>query len=220
MQPRTVLDSFTTPEGHELALVQRGTDFFIDLDRQELMSTRRTGSEIALAEMGCEAVRGVTRPAMLIGGLGLGFTLRAALAGLPAKSRLVVAELFPRVVRWNYTYLAHLSAGSEKDRRLEIRVRDVWDEIPKGPWDAILLDTDNGPEAFCLEHNNRLYSDRGLARLHDGLAPGGTLLVWAADIQRSFVKTMMTAGFDTRCVTAREHRNRGQRYAIYVGRKP
>ena len=220
MLPRDTIDRFETPAGQELALVSRGTDFFIELDNQELMSTRRTGSEIALAEIGCQNLEGVAKPRVLIGGLGLGYTLRAALERLPAHAKLVVAELFPQVVAWNQTHLKSLYGKTLADPRLQIVVRDVWNAVGRGPWSSILLDTDNGPQAYCLPRNNRLYGHVGLERLRNSLVKGGTLAIWSADTDQSFVKRMRAAGFEARCDIVRAHKNKGQRYAIFVGRKP
>lgn len=219
MLPRDTLDAFETPDGHQLTLVRHDRDFYIELDNQELMSTRRTGSELALAELGCAGLETAVRPRILIGGLGLGFTARKALELLPGGATVVVAELFPRVVEWNRTHLSQLYGDLLDDPRLEMVISDVWDQIARGPWHAILLDTDNGPEAFCLERNDRLYGRSGLGRLHEALHPGGTLAVWSADAQPRFVKRLKQSGFEARCQTAREHRNKGHRYTIFLGRK-
>lgn len=212
------LDSFKTPDGNVLALLRRGTGFSIELDGQELMATVSTGSEVALAEIGCQELEAVVEPQVLIGGLGLGFTLRAALSRLPHDARLVVAELFPRVVEWNRTHLQGLYGSTLEDRRLEIVVSDVWDEVGRGTWNAILLDTDNGPEGFSLSRNNRLYGNVGLEHLRAGLAPGGVLAIWSANAEPGFVDRMKTAGLDARCRIVREHRSDGRRYAIFLGR--
>ena len=219
MEPRDLIDTFKTHDGNTLALVKRGGDYFIDLDGEELMSTRRTGSEIALAELGCEDLEKAKKPRALIGGLGLGFTMRRALELLPANGRLVVAELFPRVVQWNREHLTPWHGKAYTDKRLQIVTDDVWELVAQGPWDAIMLDTDNGPEAFCLDRNDRLYSRRGLDRFMEGLVPGGLLAIWSSDRQDRFVKQLQKAGFDARCQIVREHRGRGQRYAVYLARR-
>ena len=213
-----------------LTLISHDRDFFIELDREELMSTRRTGSETALATIGCATLPTPSAPRVLIGGLGLGYTLRTALALLPNCGRLVVAELFPQVVDWNQTHLRHLYGTDHlndlDDRRLDIQVRDVWDAIADGhqkgrEWDAILLDTDNGPEAFCLDDNDRLYGRGGLERLFRALKPGGTLAIWCADTQTGgFDRHMRRAGFETRREIVRERGSKGHRYGIFVGEKP
>ncbi len=225
MLPTREIDRFTTPSGNVLTLISHDRDFFIELDREELMSTRRTGSETALATIGLAKLPTRDTPRVLIGGLGLGYTLRTALDLLPRRSRLVVAELFPQVVDWNRTHLRHLYGKSLDDPRLEIQVRDVWDAIADGhrtgrAWDAILLDTDNGPEAFCLDRNDRLYGRHGLGRLHRALKPGGTLAIWCADTQTGgFDRQMRRAGFETRRDVVRERGTKGHRYGIFVGTK-
>ncbi len=220
MLPRETIDSFETSDGHLFTLVRHDRDFYIELNHEELMSTRRTGSEVALAELGCEGLNKVTKPRVLVGGLGFGFTLRAALEQLPADAELVVADLFPQVVEWNRTHLAGLYGDSLRDPRLKIVIADVWKVLGEGPWHAILMDTDNGPEAFCLKGNSRLYRDPGLERMRDALVPGGLLAIWASDVQPRFVQRMKKIGFDASVKTAKGHRNRGHSFAIYLGRLP
>ena len=219
MLPRKTIDRFETKDGHVFTLIRHDADFYIEIDGQELMSTRRTGSEIALARLGCEELGELEKPRVLIGGLGFGFTLRDALDHLPPDGRLVVAELFTKVVEWNRVHLEGLYAGTLQDPRLKIVVADVWEQIGRGGWGSIMLDTDNGPEYFCLPGNSRLYRCSGLERIHDALVPGGTLAVWSADAQPSFVKALKRTGFDARCVIVRERGNRGQSYAIHLGKK-
>ena len=158
MLPRTVVDRFKTADGNVLSLVSHDRDFYIDIDGLELMSTRRTGSEVALATLGCKGLETARSPRVLIGGLGFGYTARAALDCLPDGAELVVADLFEKVVEWNRTHAKDIWKGQLSDRRLRLVISDVWEQIGNGPWDAILLDTDNGPEFFCVEKNGRLYS--------------------------------------------------------------
>jgi spermidine synthase len=185
------------------------------------MSTLRTGSEIALAKVGCENLAGLASPRVLVGGLGLGFTLRSALECLPPDGRLVVAELFPKVVEWNRTHLKERYGDALHDPRLEIVVSDVWDQIGKGGWSAILLDTDNGPDEFCLPHNNRLYGNHGLERLYEAMVPGGRLAIWCAQAVElpKFVRRMEIVGFTGGFRIEREHGETGHPYAIFIGDK-
>ncbi len=220
MKPRKTIDRFDTADGHFFELITHDNDWYIEIDGTELMSTRRTGSEIKLAELGCAGLKEAKAPRVLIGGLGFGYTARAALRELPGDAKLVVADLFEKVVEWNQTHLRGLYAGALEDKRFEIVVSDVWDQIGKGSWNSILLDTDNGPEFLCLPDNQRLYRDRGLERVRNALVPGGLLAVWSADAQPSFVKRMRSAGFDAECKIVRERGNKGQSYAIHIGRLP
>lgn len=213
------LDSMTTPEGLDLRLVRHGREIFILLDGGELMSTRRHGSEVALAEVGCRDLPNPKKPRVLIGGLGLGYTLRAALDVLPPGADVCVAEIFPRVVAWNRSFLADLQKGALSDPRTRIVEKDAYEVIGEGNWDAILLDTDNGPQAWCLEGNRRLYDRRGLERIHGALVPSGMLAIWASNQDPRFVKQLSKAGFDASSQTARAHRGKGERFALFLARK-
>ena len=166
MRPFETLESVTTPDGHRLTLHHRDGNFFIDLDGHELMSTRSHGSESALAKLACRGLAAATSCRVLIGGLGLGFTLRSALALLPETAEVVVAEVFPSVVEWHARHLGHLGASLE-DERVRVHNGDVQELLGAScatPYDAIMLDTDNGPNATCLEANAGLYDERGIAR--------------------------------------------------------
>ena len=217
MKAFETLDRFTTPEGRQLTFHRRDGDYYVYLDGDELMSTRAPGSERALAELACEGLKG--RPRVLIGGLGLGFTLRAALDVLPAGARVVVAELFDKVIEWNRKYLASLQGGALTDRRTRIAHADVWDLVEReAPWEAVLLDVDNGPEAWCFDANRRLYDRAGLARIRAALAPGGVVAFWAAQADPRFLKLLRKSGFEARSHTARASHGRGARHAVFVAR--
>lgn len=221
MKPFETLDRFRTPDGAELSFHRRDGDYFVYLDGEELMSSRAPGSERALAELACEGLRDRpgAPPRVLIGGLGLGFTLRAALDALPARAEVVVAELFAKVIEWNRTWLADLQRGALTDRRTRIAHADVWDLVRReAPWDAILLDVDNGPEAWCFDANRRLYDRRGLGRIRAALAPGGVAAFWAAQADPGFLKTLRKSGFAARGHSVRAHGRRGARHAVYVAR--
>jgi spermidine synthase len=220
MRPFVTLESITTPDGRTLALLQRDRDFFIQLGGEELMSTWTTGTEEALARLAAEALD-TPQPRVLIGGLGLGFTLRAALDAFPGGARIVVAELFSEVVRWNRTHLAHLQGRALGDPRVQIVERDVWTVIAdsaEGTWDAILLDVDNGPHAWCLAANRRLYDEPGTRTIRRALAPGGVLGVWATDPDPVYVKRLQKGGFDASSRAVRSHGKKGLRHHIFFAR--
>ena len=217
MKAFETLDRFTTPDGQALTFHRRDRDYFVYLDGEELMSSRAPGSERALAELACAGLEG--RPRVLIGGLGLGFTLRAALDVLPGRAEVVVAELFAKVIEWNRAWLGDLQAGALTDRRTRIVHADVWELVEReAPWDAVLLDVDNGPEAWCFEANSRLYDRAGLERIRAALAPGGVAAFWAAQTDPRFLKLLAKSGFQARRHPVRAHAGRGARHTVYVAR--
>jgi len=204
-----------------LRLFRRGGDFMIVLDRNELMSSRMSGSEEALA--GMTAAR-LGRPDghWLIGGYGMGFTLRAALAALGPDARLTVAELVPEIVAWAKGPMAELAAGCLDDRRVAVVLEDVAAAIgrARGAYDAILLDVDNGPDGLTRDANDRLYSPAGLAAARAALKPGGILAVWSAAPDNRFARRMGEAGFAVEEVGVRARANgKGPRHVIWFGRK-
>lgn len=216
MRPFETLDSVRTPDGRRLTLHHRDGDYFIQLDGDELMSTRRSASERALGELAAEALERLRRPRVLIGGLGLGFTLRAVLEAL-ADARIVVAEVFPEVAAWGRGPLRVLHGGSLEDRRVRIEVADVWSLLEPGAgWDAVLLDVDNGPEAWCLDRNERLYSDGGLDRIEASLTPGGLLAVWAARPAPAFVRRLRSRGHAVRSRSLAAHGAKGTRHCVIL----
>lgn len=227
MQPWHRIDAVATPDRRLLTLDQRGGAFKISVDEEELMTSRLHGSEEAMAHLALGALGSVPAPRMLIGGLGMGFTLRAALEGLGdrKRARVTVAEIFPAVVEWNRRWLGHLAGHPLDDRRVRVVTRDVTDLLAETPgeWDAILLDVDNGAEAFSLESNHRLYSSRGLTRLRTALAPGGVLAVWSADRDPGFERRLARGGFTIKIHGVRAHRNRqgkgkGPHHIIFLAR--
>lgn len=220
MRPFETLDRVTTPEGRELSLHHHDGHYFIHLDGEELMSTWVHGSETALAEMACEGLGRSPKPRVLIGGLGLGFTLRAALEILPETAEVVVAELFPRVVEWNRVHLTGLGRPLE-DRRVRIHDGDVGEllrQSPAGHFDAVMLDVDNGPSEWCLKSNGALYDRDGLQAIKRAIAPGGTLAVWSAYPDPSFVKSLRKGGFEASSQTVRGRGRKGPRHTIFLGR--
>ena len=219
MIPWLQLDSAKVPGGREeLRLKRRGGEFSIMLGANELMNSRLSGSEEALARLSCARISGRRQPAMLIGGLGMGFTLRAALAELGRDATLVVAELVPAVVAWARGPMAGLFAGSLDDPRVEIREADVVDVIRsgKGVYDAILLDVDNGPDGLSRSANDRLYDMKGLAAARAALTSGGVLAVWSAHPDSGFAARLKKSGFDVEEVNTRARGKRGARHVIWL----
>src|ERR1700736_2352911 len=162
--------------------MRRGAEFSIRLGHNELMNSCRGGSEEALAAMACERISARERPRLLIGGLGMGFTLRAALAGLGSKAQITVAELVPAVIAWAQGPMAEVFGKSLTDPRVRIRAADVVELIRQSAaaFDAILLDVDNGPAGLTRKANDGLYDGQGLSAAHTALRPGGVLAVWSS----------------------------------------
>jgi spermidine synthase len=211
MIPWCLLDTAAIPGGGELRLKRRGAEFSIMLGATELMNSRVSGSEEALATLSCARIRTLSRPRVLIGGLGMGFTLRAALAELPPDARVVVAELVPAVVRWAKGPMAELHGASLTDPRVSIHEGDVGDLIRshRATYDAILLDVDNGPEGLSREANDRLYDTEGLRVARAALAPGGVLAVWSSGPNRAFNGRLRKTGFRVEEVEVRAKGARG-----------
>jgi spermidine synthase len=191
-----LVDSADIPRGGQLHLIRHGEDFEILYGEEQLMGSWESGSEIALAVLACRRL-GARGGRVLIGGLGMGFTLKAALANLPAGSSVVVAELVPKVVTWAAGPLAHLFGGALDDPRVTLEMRDVHDVIVGSPagFDAILLDVDNGPDGLIDLANERLYCNWGLRAAYAALRPGGVLAVWSAYRDDAFVERLGKAGF-------------------------
>jgi len=221
MRPFETLDALTTPGGQRLSLHHRDGDYFIDLDGHELMSTRVHGSETALGKLACAGLERVKRPRLLIGGLGLGFTLRAALDALPGDAEVVVSEVFPIVVAWHETHLRSLGVPLD-DPRVRVHDGDVADLLGvdgRDRYHAIVLDTDNGPDATCLSSNASLYDDLGIERIKRSLEPGGVLAVWSAHIDPKFSRRLCRHGFSVTTETVRGHRRKGPRHTIFLAAK-
>jgi spermidine synthase len=219
MIPWVQIDKVMVPGAKvELRLMRRGADFSMMLGTNELMNSRLSGSEEALATLTCRRIEKVASPHLLIGGLGMGFTLRAALAVLGPKARIVVAELVPAVIAWARGPMAELFAGSLDDSRASIREADVVDVIQSHPsaFDAILLDVDNGPEGLIRKANDALYDLKGLKAIHRALRPGGVLAVWSSGPNPAFTKRLGTAGFEVNEVAVRATTKRsGARHLIW-----
>ena len=191
-----------------VGLHQRGRRYVITACSRVLMSNDDTGSERALGRVTAALLRGVPRPRVLVGGLGMGFTLRALLDRLPHRARVVVIELLPAIARWNEQRLGRLSDHPIHDRRVELRIGDVAGMVRgRSRWDAIVLDVDNGPEWLVQKRNGALYGTAGLSRLVRSLRPRGVLLLWSADRHRGFEQRALRMGLGVRRV--REGARRG-----------
>jgi spermidine synthase len=203
----------------ELRLMRRGAEFSIKLGTNELMNSRLSGSEAALATLAAKKLEANKKPQLLIGGLGMGFTLRAALAVLGTDARIVVAELVPAVVAWARGPMAEIFGDSLSDPRVSIREMDVTEVIRshESKFDAILLDVDNGPEGLTRKANDALYDLAGLNAVHAALRSGGVLAVWSSGPNAAFSKRLRTAGFDVNEVAVRATgRGGGARHVIWI----
>jgi spermidine synthase len=222
MIPWILIDTASVPGGGELRLKRRGAEFSIMLGSTELMNSRLSGSEEALARLACERLQSRAAPKVLIGGLGMGFTLRAALAELPPDARVVVAELVPAVIRWARGPMAEIFGGSLDDPRVALHEGDVGALIAAttAGFDAILLDVDNGPEGLSRSGNDELYDLAGLGLARRALRPGGILAVWSSARNAAFTQRLHRAGFTVEEVTARAHAGRrGAKHAIWLATK-
>ena len=225
MLPREEIATAQIPGGETLTLVSHGRDFIIMLGRDELMGTRMQFSEEQLAVLTFERLSAGS-PRVLIGGYGMGFTYRAALAQLEGKGEIVVAEVVPEILEWAEGPLAHLTGESLSDPRGEIVLCDVAaliDDANDGTcpkFDAILLDVDNGPDGIVRDGNERLYSRTGLGKARDALRPGGILSIWSAAPDHKFTRRLKDAGFDVeeRTVRARPN-NKGPHHTIWFASK-
>jgi spermidine synthase len=223
MLPWVVLDTAKIPgDGGELRLKKRGAEFSIMLGSNELMNSRLSGSEEALARLSCLRLQGRERPRILIGGLGMGFTLRAALAELDPDAQITVAELVPAVVAWARGPMAEVFGDSLTDPRVSIADGDVGRLIrsSRSAYDAILLDVDNGPEGLTRKANDSLYDLSGLSSCRTALAPGGALAVWSSAPDRAFTQRLRKAGFGVDEVSTRANGSRGgARHTIWIATK-
>jgi spermidine synthase len=221
MKPQTMLGRETTPDGTELVLYERDGVYCIRVGGLELMSSRAHGSEDELARTVLSRLK-LRQPRVLIGGLGMGFTLRAALELLPRDAEVVVSEIFAVVVRWNRHELAHLAGAPLEDPRVSLIISDVAEVVAGSPgsYDALLLDTDNGPEAFTLRRNQWLYSEEGLNAIHSCLRPKGVLGVWSAEPDRSFDRALRRIGFRVHSASVSARRGgKGPRHTIFLAQR-
>jgi spermidine synthase len=219
MIPWSQIDTARVPGADaELRLMRRGSEFSMMLGQNELMNSRLSGSEEALATLACRRIEALKSPHLLIGGLGMGFTLRAALAVLGTEARVTVAELVPAVIAWARGPIASIFGDSLNDPRASIRNADVVNVIQSHPsvFDAILLDVDNGPEGLVRKANDALYDLKGLKAIHRALRPGGVLAVWSSGPNPAFGKRLSAAGFAVNEVGVRATAKRsGARHVIW-----
>lgn len=223
MKPWQLLDSATVPgDGGELRLYRRDDEFSIRADRIELMNSRQHGSEESLAELSCAKIAHRARARVLIGGLGMGFTVAAALKHLGADSQLVVAELVPAVVKWNRGPLALLAGSPIENQRVTVREVDVAQilKAERKAFDAILLDVDNGPEGLTRNKNNWLYSREGLATAYASLKPASVLGVWSVAANAAFARRLGEAGFQVEESRVRSRgTQRGSQHTIWIAQR-
>lgn len=226
MIPWEVLGETVTSDGATLALTRRGGEYVILANGKSLMSNRMHGSEEALADFGMRHLKALGHahdPHVLVGGLGMGYTLRAALNHLPPNGTVTVAELLPAVIDWNRGPLGPLAEHPLKDPRVRIAQGDVAVTLQRsqGAFDAILLDVDNGPAAFTTDVNGGLYDNAGVARARAALRPGGMLAVWSAWDDRKFEQRLRYAGFESRVEYVRARLKKGgPRHTIFLGQLP
>ncbi|MEO8622328.1 MAG: spermidine synthase [bacterium] len=221
MKPLERLGEARTPNGTLIALYRHDGAYLIRADGVELMSTRRHLSEDRLAEVACAPLR--ERPGMrvLIGGLGLGFTLRAALRELRDDAEVVVAELVPEVIAWNADPRYDLSADAMVDPRVRVVQDDVSNVLRANPrgFDAIMLDTDNGPDGMLMSENSRLYAERGIVATFAALRAGGSIVYWSVAEDPKFVGALRARGLDVEALHVRAHDTSGPMHTLYVATK-
>ena len=223
MIPRVLLDRAPVPlNSEELRLYQRGSEYSIWIGQTQLMTSQTHGSEERLGELACESLATRRKPQLLIGGLGMGFTLAAALRRLPPGAQVTVAELIPAVVAWNHGPLAHLAGHPLADPRVTVCEMDVAVLLrtPDRPFDAIIMDVDNGPEGLTREENDWLYDFSGLGIAYAALKPGGLLTVWSSHPDQAFTRRLRQVGFAVEELTVRATgRGKGARHLIWVAKR-
>lgn len=218
MKPFELLGQALSPDGTVLKLMRRGDEYLILAGSAILMSSRMHGSEEELAIFACQRVRTLEQPCVLIGGLGMGFTLRATLDLLPRDATVVVAEVVPAVVEWNRGPLGPLAGNPLQDKRVRVEARDVAVTLRSGlgQFDAVLLDVDNGPAAFTASHNAGLYDHRGIAAARGALKSEGVLAVWAVQGDRRFEQRLRHGGFEVQVQRVRGRQKKGgPRHTIF-----
>jgi len=200
LKPNETIATATTPDGKEIVLIRHDQNYSISVDREVLMTSRQHESELALARFGCDRLIGHRNPTVLIGGLGLGYTLRQTLDMLEAGASVTVAELLPQVVQWNRDFIGDLTAHPLRDKRVKVETVDVVDLIKKSRacFDAILLDVDNGPNAMTAAGNDWLYRRAGIEACMRALHAKGCLAIWSAHVDKQFQRRLQQAGFHAR----------------------
>ena len=222
MKPWKLIDRARTPEGKTFSLHEHDGTYAIEVDGQPLMSTRVHTSEEKLAALACARLKDVRRARVLIGGLGFGFTLRAALSSLTSDATVIVAEIVAPVIAWNRDPALPLAAGAMADPRATVVERDVAEVIraARREFDSIILDVDNGPAAMSASVNQRLYQAAGLNQIRAALRPGGCVGIWSAAPDDRFAGLLASAGFVVDVQRSRAHGNSGARHTIFLGRVP
>lgn len=220
MKPTERLAEATAPDGTRLTLLRHDGAYMLHANGMELMSTRRSHSEAELAELACRPIIDREAPRVLVGGLGFGFTLRAALQLLPERAEVVVAEIVQAVIDWNLNPDYALGGEALGDRRVQVRHADVLDVLREkvGAFDAIVLDVDNGAEPFTTAGNATLYGDGGIRTTIAALRPGGVIAYWSAGDDAPFVKALRRAGLEVTTQRSRTHRTSRSRHTIIVAR--
>jgi SAM-dependent methyltransferase len=215
------LDRALLPDGSEMTLARRGEEHSIRIDGDVLMTSNSHGSEEKLAERGCAGLDALPQARVLVGGLGMGFTARAALAALRSDAIVDVVELVGAVVRWNRELIGHLADAPLLDPRVQLVEGDVAVAIgtARERYDAILLDVDNGPEAFTARENKHLYSLEGLRRARRALRPGGVVAIWSMFESREFTARLREANLETRLVRVRANGHSKRLHALWLGRR-
>ncbi len=200
MKPRVRIATARTPDGGEMVLYQHDSDFSIEINGQELMHSRHHESELELARLGCAHLDGRKAPSILIGGLGMGYTLRQALDMLSPHAQVVVGELLGAVVEWNHEFLGELNGQPLGDERVDLKTGDIVELISrsKSRFDSILLDVDNGPNAMTDSGNRRLYGREGIQACRRALREQGCLAVWSAEPSKKFEQLLMSCSFHVR----------------------
>lgn len=216
-----LLDAGPVPDTQGvMELYQGGDELAIRVDGRELMSSRMHGSEDALSDLACDLIGSRPEARILIGGLGMGFTLAAALRRVGPEAQVVVAELVPSVVKWNRGPVGHVAGNPLQDKRASVYEGDVGAAIREAPgaWDAILLDVDNGPRGLTRESNDWLYGWHGLEAAREALRPGGVLGVWSAAPDEGFTRRVRRAGFKVEAVPVRSRGKKGgRRHVVWIG---
>lgn len=223
MKPNIKLAETQTPDGGRLTLHEHDGSYCIRLNGEELMNSLVASSELLLGEVAMERVMGHANPRVLIGGLGLGFTLRSVLEQLDGDGSVEIAELLPEVVAWNREHLSGLNGSLLTDPRVKLLVEDVWEvfvRAGRGQFDVLILDIDNGPTALVQRKNARMYDQKGVQRIYEGLRHGGRAAIWSARPDQEFAERLEQVGFLVKVVPAKLYPNaRRYGYSIYVADK-
>ncbi|BET68382.1 spermidine synthase [Opitutales bacterium ASA1] len=224
MKPTLTLAETITPDGMKLVLQKHDDAYLVRLAGQTLMHSHASASEHKLGEVAIAPFAGKPGARVLVGGLGLGFTLQALLTWAARDARVQVVELFSEIVSWNREYLGTLNGARLEDPRVEVRVDDLWEVLvraPEGAFDSIVLDVDNGPVAMVYKGNARLYKTAGIKRLHAALAPGGRAAIWSAADHAPYADALRAVGFRVEVLKAKPYAGaKRDTHRIFVADKP